>query len=95
MNHEKNSEVRPIRNPCSDGFLSRRETVTRAVDDMSFEAYPGETLGMVMNNGKIEEIGPAEDIYNHPRREYTRKLIAAIPEGGLEDKPMLQILLKR
>ena len=50
---------------------------------------------MVMNNGKIEEIGPAEDIYNHPRREYTRKLIAAIPEGGLEDKPMLQILLKR
>ena len=25
---------------------------------MSFEAYPGETLGMVMNNGKIEEIGP-------------------------------------
>jgi peptide/nickel transport system ATP-binding protein len=40
---------------------------------------------MVMNNGKIEEIGPAEDIYNHPRREYTRKLIAATPEGGLED----------
>ena len=40
---------------------------------------------MVMNDGKIEEIGPAEDIYNHPRREYTKKLIAATPEGGLED----------
>ena len=40
---------------------------------------------MVMNNGKIEEIGPAEKIYHHPQREYTRKLIAATPEGGLAD----------
>ena len=36
---------------------------------------------MVMNEGRIEEIGPAEEIYRRPRREYTQRLIAAIPEG--------------
>jgi len=34
---------------------------------------------MVMNNGKIEEIGSAESIYQAPERDYTRKLINAIP----------------
>jgi peptide/nickel transport system ATP-binding protein len=36
---------------------------------------------MVMNNGEIEEIGFPEDIYNHPNKEYTKKLISAIPRG--------------
>ncbi|MBE9059950.1 ABC transporter ATP-binding protein [cf. Phormidesmis sp. LEGE 11477] len=39
---------------------------------------------MVMNEGRIEEIGPAEEIYQRPRRDYTRQLISAIPEGTLE-----------
>lgn len=34
---------------------------------------------MVMNKGKIEEIGKAEEIYNHPQSDYTQKLITAIP----------------
>ena len=34
---------------------------------------------MVMNEGKIEEIGFPEDIYNHPQKDYTKRLIAAIP----------------
>jgi len=34
---------------------------------------------IVMNKGKIEEQGFPEDIYNHPKAEYTRRLIAAIP----------------
>lgn len=34
---------------------------------------------IVMNKGKIEEAGFPEDIYNHPKAEYTKKLIAAIP----------------
>ncbi|MBO9150744.1 ABC transporter ATP-binding protein [Chitinophaga sp. GCM10012297] len=34
---------------------------------------------MVMNKGKIEEIGHAGEIYHHPRSAYTRELIAAIP----------------
>ncbi|MBB2151240.1 ABC transporter ATP-binding protein [Pedobacter gandavensis] len=34
---------------------------------------------LVMNKGKIEELGFPEEIYFHPKAEYTKKLIAAIP----------------
>ncbi len=50
---------------------------------------------MVMNEGRIEEIGPAEEIYQHPRRDYTRQLISAIPEGTLERIQDLQIERER
>jgi len=36
---------------------------------------------LVMNEGKIEEIGEADSIYNNPQKEYTKKLIEAIPKG--------------
>ena len=36
---------------------------------------------MVMNQGKIEEIGEVEAVYHNPQSEYTRKLINAIPKG--------------
>ena len=36
---------------------------------------------MVMNKGRIEEIGDAENVYHNPQSEYTRKLINAIPKG--------------
>ena len=36
---------------------------------------------MVMNKGKIEEIGYTETVYNTPTSDYTKKLIAAIPKG--------------
>ena len=39
---------------------------------------------MVMNRGRIEEIGPAETIYRTPQKAYTRQLISAIPVGSLE-----------
>ena len=45
---------------------------------------------MVMNAGRIEEIGPAEDIYRRPRRDYTKQLISAIPEGTVERIQRLQ-----
>ncbi len=35
---------------------------------------------MVMQNGKIEEIGNAEKVYSHPHSDYTKRLIAAIPQ---------------
>lgn len=36
---------------------------------------------IVMNEGKIEEIGDADEIYANPSKEYTKKLIEAIPNG--------------
>jgi len=34
---------------------------------------------MVMNKGKIEESGDADEVFFNPRSPYTQKLIAAIP----------------
>jgi peptide/nickel transport system ATP-binding protein len=34
---------------------------------------------IVMKEGRIEEIGEADTIYDHPASEYTRKLLGAIP----------------
>jgi peptide/nickel transport system ATP-binding protein len=36
---------------------------------------------VVMNNGKIEEIDDADQIYTSPKTLYTQKLIDAIPKG--------------
>lgn len=36
---------------------------------------------IVMNKGKIEEMGDPDQIYRQPATEYTRKLINAIPRG--------------
>lgn len=36
---------------------------------------------LVMNNGRIEELGDADEIYANPTKEYTKKLIGAIPRG--------------
>ena len=38
----------------------------------------------VMNDGKIVEFGPSENIYANPREEYTRRLIEATPKDDLE-----------
>ena len=40
---------------------------------------------VVMKNGKFEEMGDADQIYNKPKTPYTQKLIDAIPEGKLSD----------
>ena len=36
---------------------------------------------LVMNKGKIEELDDADVIYASPKKEYTKKLIDAIPKG--------------
>lgn len=36
---------------------------------------------MVMNKGKIEELGEADSIYESPQKAYTKTLIEAIPKG--------------
>ena len=37
---------------------------------------------MVMHNGRIEEEGTADEIFYHPKKEYTQQLIASIPKTG-------------
>ncbi len=40
---------------------------------------------LVLFDGKLEELGDADDIYFNPRKEYTKRLINAIPKGRIED----------
>lgn len=47
--------------------------------DLSVVKFMSDRI-MVMNQGKIEEIATAEQIINYPQREYTKKLIASIPQ---------------
>ena len=52
--------------------------------DLSVVKYMSDRMA-VMQEGKIVEMGDADQIYNKPATEYTKKLIDAIPEGKLED----------
>jgi peptide/nickel transport system ATP-binding protein len=55
-------------------------TIVFISHDLSVVRYISDRI-MVMNKGKIEEIGDAEQIYFHPQKEYTKQLIASIPKG--------------
>lgn len=48
--------------------------------DLAVVKYMSDQL-VVMNKGKIEEIGDADAIYKAPKTDYTQKLIDAIPKG--------------
>ena len=37
---------------------------------------------IVMNQGKIEEMGAVEEIFKNPQKEYTKKLLEAVPTRG-------------
>lgn len=52
--------------------------------DLSVVKFVSDRI-MVMNQGKIEEIGPAEAVYTNPTRDYTRQLIRAIPDASLDE----------
>ncbi|MBA4166553.1 MAG: ABC transporter ATP-binding protein [Chitinophagaceae bacterium] len=54
-------------------FISHDLSVIRSVSDRV----------MVMNKGKIEEYGPVEEVYLRPKSDYTKKLLAAIPQNFL------------
>lgn len=55
-------------------------TIVFISHDLSVVRYISDRI-MVMNKGKIEEIGDAEQVYFHPQKEYTKQLIASIPKG--------------
>lgn len=48
--------------------------------DLSVVRYISDRI-IVMNKGKIEELGNADDIYYQPQTSYTKRLIASIPKG--------------
>ncbi|MEO8738361.1 MAG: ABC transporter ATP-binding protein [Casimicrobiaceae bacterium] len=48
--------------------------------DLAVVKYIADEI-MVMNQGAIVEIADSDDIYRHPREEYTKKLLSSIPKG--------------
>ncbi len=55
-------------------------TVIFISHDLSVVRYISDRI-MVMNKGKIEETGLADEIYYNPQSAYTQKLIESIPKG--------------
>jgi peptide/nickel transport system ATP-binding protein len=52
--------------------------------DLSVVKFMSDRM-IVMNKGKIEEMGDADEICNNPQTDYTRKLINSIPKGLVDD----------
>ncbi len=52
--------------------------------DLSVVKFMSDRM-VVMNKGRIEEMGVSDEIYENPQQEYTKKLISAIPKGRVED----------
>ncbi|MBN8854213.1 MAG: ABC transporter ATP-binding protein [Sphingobacteriales bacterium 50-39] len=55
-------------------------TVVFISHDLQVIRYISDRI-LVMNRGRIEEIGWAEDVYSAPQSEYTKKLLAAVPKA--------------
>ncbi len=51
--------------------------------DLSVVKFMSDRM-VVMQGGKVVEMGEADSVYNNPQTEYTRKLISAIPKGELD-----------
>ena len=64
--------------------LSRSLTYIFISHDLAVVKFMSDMMA-VMNEGKIVEMGPSDDIYANPREEYTRRLIAATPNDNLDN----------
>ncbi len=51
--------------------------------DLSVVKFMADMMA-VMNDGKIVEFGPSENIYVEPKEDYTRRLIEATPKDDIE-----------
>ena len=65
-------------------FISHDLSVVKFMADMMAVMQPVE-LEEGGEGGRIVEFGPSEAIYADPREEYTRRLISATPDDGVED----------
>ena len=52
--------------------------------DLSVVRFMSDRI-VVMQNGRIVEMGDADDICDRPQTEYTQKLLSAIPKGILNE----------
>ena len=52
--------------------------------DLSVVKFMSDRM-IVMQQGKIVELGLADEVYANPKTEYTKELINAIPKGEVED----------
>lgn len=52
--------------------------------DLSVVKFMSDRM-VVMQKGKIEEMGDPDEIYANPQSDYTRRLIDSIPKGDLEN----------
>ena len=59
--------------------------------DLSMVKYISDRIA-VMHFGKIVELGPADDLYNHPLHDYTKSLLSAIPQPDPETERTRQRL---
>lgn len=57
-------------------------TIVFISHDLSVVRYFSDRI-IVMNKGKIEESGPADEIYERPQKDYTKRLIDSIPKGAV------------
>lgn len=61
--------------------------------DLSVVKFMSDRI-LVMNKGKIEEIGSSSDVFAHPTSEYTQKLIQSIPKGEIENVKLHKLKAK-
>jgi peptide/nickel transport system ATP-binding protein len=73
-----------VLNLLKDLQEERRLTYIFISHDLSVVKFMSDMMA-VMNAGKIVEFGPSENIYANPKEDYTKRLIAAIPDDSLEN----------
>ena len=52
--------------------------------DLSVVKFMSDRM-IVMQKGKVEEVGDADELYTNPKSDYTKKLINSIPKGTIEN----------
>jgi peptide/nickel transport system ATP-binding protein len=52
--------------------------------DINIVRYVSDRI-MVMHNGEVEELNEADELCLNPQKEYTRRLLEAVPKGRVED----------